>query len=153
MSTRPDAYRPLVAIFAVFVGLVAVSAAVLFVRKLGTSPAAVASFYLGSQDAFTQPRSLRGLMFVAVQHLLALPLTLFVLAHLLGWAGRVRRHAAVVPLTFGVALAGVLAGFGVRFVWPQLAVVKLAAFVGFEVLLLWWVGMLGLMTLRWEPKS
>lgn len=144
MKERIEAYRLLVGVFGLFVLLMGVSAAVLFAQKLGTTPSAVATFYRGSEQAFTVPRSFAGLLWVAVQHLLAIPLTIFVVLHLVAWSGAMRRRASatISSFTFGLALVGILAGFAVRFVWPQLAVVKIIAFVGFEALLVWWVGML-----------
>lgn len=138
MKARPAALRPAIAIFALFLAVQAVSAAVLFARKLGLTPASVERFYL------ERPRSLGGLLEVAVPHLLAVPLTLFIVCHLVIWAG-VGRSAAVallLRLSFATALLGIGAGFAVRFLWPALSMVKLAAFFGLEGLLFVWVAML-----------
>ncbi|MGC3998450.1 MAG: hypothetical protein QM767_13680 [Anaeromyxobacter sp.] len=102
--------------FALFLALSAVSAAVLFALKLGTAPAQVQAYYLGSEAAFTEPRTLQQLLLVAVPHLLAMPLALFAVAHVVGFARVVgeRAQAALVRLSFGSAGLGILAGFGVR---------------------------------------
>lgn len=144
MKQRLSAFRPLVLVFAGFVALQALSAALLFAMKLGLTPAQIEAFYRGSEQAMTRPRTLSGLLSVGVPHLLAVPLTLFVVVHLVGWAGIVRRPALhlLTRLSFFFALAGVAAGVGVRYVFPALSVVKLAAFLGLELTLGLWVALL-----------
>lgn len=138
-ADRARDYRAVTTLFCAFVALEAVTAAVLFVMKLGLSPGAIASAYAGS--AMRAPRSLAGLLEVAVPHLLALPLTVFTLVHLVAWlrperGARVRRMASI---TFAVLFVVLAAGFGVRFLWPGLSWLKLAAFLGFEGLLAGWL--------------
>ncbi len=141
---RLDPFRGPLAAFALMLGLTAASAAVLFVRKIGLSPGAVRAFYLGSEAAFRPPRSLDGLLEVAVPHLLAVPLTVLVTAHLVGFVALVRPRplALLSAVAFGSALAGLAAGFGIRFLWPGLAWLKIAAFAGFEATLLLWLALL-----------
>lgn len=141
MKARVAAFRPLILIFAGFVMVQAVSASALFAMKLGLAPASIEAFYLGSEVAMTRPRSFAGLLEVAVPHLLAIPLTLFTVIHLVGWAGIATKAALqmLARVSFGLAGFGVMAGFGVRYVWPQVSVVKLAAFIGLEGMLLAWV--------------
>jgi hypothetical protein len=133
--------------FAGFLLLSAVSGAVLFVLKLGPSLATVREFYLGSEARFAAPKTLAGLLAVALPHLVAIPLVLFAASHLVGTARLVGRRAFVtlIALSFGSALAGVAAGFGVRFVWPGLAPLKIGAFVALEAALLCWAGLLVVM--------
>jgi len=128
-------------VFAGFLLLIAASAAVLMAEKVGLRPDAVRAFYLGSEARFTGPRSLAGLLETAAPHLVAIPLVLFAVIHVVGAAGAVepRRFRLLGGLSFAVALGGVAAGFGVRFLAPWLAWGKVAAFVGLEVLLLGWV--------------
>jgi hypothetical protein len=143
-DARLRPFRPLVAMFAVFLAFQAVSAAVLFVQKLGLSPTSVARFYLGDEAQFLAPKTLPGLLKVAVPHLLAIPLTFFITIHLVGCVGvvRLRPFAWATRLAFGFALVAVLAGFGVRYLSPALAAGKIVAFVGLEALLLWWLSLL-----------
>jgi len=140
VDPRVRPFRGPIAAFAAMLVIVAGTAAVLFARKMGLGAAQVEAFYLGSEAAFSRPRSLEGLLEVAVPHLLAVPLALFVTLHLVAFAGVVRRRpfALLSGLTFACALAGVAAGFGIRFLWPGLAWVKIAAFVGLEATLLLW---------------
>jgi hypothetical protein len=129
--------------FAGYLLAVAGSGAALFVAKLGATPARVAEFYLGSPERFALPKSLAGLLEVAVPHLLAIPLALFVVSHLVGAAGAlpVARQRALTAAAFVAALCGVGAGFLVRYLAPWLAWGKVAAFVGLEATLLAWIAL------------
>jgi hypothetical protein len=137
-------YRGVAAILAGTLLVQAASAAALFALKIGPGPLRVREFYLGSEARFTAAKSLAGLLEVALPHLLAIPLALFAVAHLIGFLGAVRRRpfAVLVGVTFASALAGIAASFGVRFLWPELAWVKVTSFCVFEVALLGWAGLL-----------
>ncbi|WP_242346190.1 hypothetical protein [Anaeromyxobacter terrae] len=130
--------------FAAFLLVQAGSAAALFALKLGGSPAGVSAFYLGDVERFTAPKSLPGLLEVAVPHLAAIPIVLFAVAHVVIFAralpARVARGLAT--LSFGAALAGIAVSFGVRYLGPALAPVKVAAFGLLEVTLLAWAALL-----------
>jgi len=137
-------FRAPIAAFAVMVVLVMATAAVLFVRKIGLRAGQVEAFYLGSEASFARPRTLAGMLEVAVPHLLAVPMVLFVTLHLVAFASRMRRRpfALVAGFTFGCALAGILSGFGIRYLWPEVATLKVAAFLGLEAVMLVWLGLL-----------
>jgi hypothetical protein len=130
--------------FAAYLVLMAASAAVLFVLKLGATPARVAEHYLGSEAAFRAPATAAGLLEVAVPHLLAIPLVLFAGSHVVGYARAVGRSAyrALVAISFGAALAGIGAAFAIRFVAPGLAWAKVIAFCALEAAVLAWAGLL-----------
>ena len=130
-----------VAAFATMVGIVMATGAVLFARKIGFDGGHVRAFYLGSEAGFAPPRSLAGLLEVAVPHLLAVPLLLLVTLHLVAFALGARRRpfALLAGITWGCAAAGIGAGFAIRFAWPWLAPLKVAAFVGFQATMLAWL--------------
>jgi hypothetical protein len=138
---RLTPFRAPLAAFGLFVALQAVSGAVLFAGKLGLRPERLVAYYRGAEGSLQAPRTLTGLLEVAVPHLVALPLVLFVTLHLVGFTGLVRRRplALVAGLGFASAMAGVLAAFGIRWIWPGLAWLKLGAFVGLEASLLVWL--------------
>jgi hypothetical protein len=140
-------FRAPALVFAGFLVVVAASAAVLFALKLGTGPAGVRAFYLGAEARFAPPKTLAGLLEVAVPHLVAIPLVLFAAAHVVGFAGAVgpRLQRALVALSFASALASLGAGFAVRFLSPALAWVKLAGFVGLEAAVLAWAALLAVL--------
>lgn len=148
-------FRAPALVFALFLAICAASAAVLFALKLGTTPARVREFYLGAEARFAAPKTLAGLLQVAVPHLLAVPLVLFAASHLVGFARATgpRAYAALVRLSYASALVGVAAGLGVRYLWPGLAWVKIGAFAGLEAGLLAWTGLLLAVFVPWGASS
>ncbi len=152
---RLDPFRPLVLAFGLFVLVIAVSAAVLFVKKMGGTPANLRNFYLGSANELARPKTLAGLLEVALPHLLAIPLVLFTTLHLVGWVGMVRPRPFqfLTRAAFGCAFAAVAAGFGVRYFHPVWAVVKIAAFLGLESVLLLWLLLLATAFARSSRQS
>ena len=102
-------------------------------------------------------------------HLAAIPLVLFAVAHVVGFARALPTRAAraLAGVSFGAALAGVAASFGVRYVAPALAWAKMAAFARLEATLLAWAVLLAAVFLpardassaraepraRWTPAS
>jgi hypothetical protein len=143
-------FRLPAASFCAFLGIQAVSAAVLFALKLGGSPGRIEEFYRGAEATFAAPKTLPGLLETAVPHLLAVPIVLFIAAHLVAFTGMLRRRvfAVLCATSFAAALVGLFAGFAVRFVSPTLSVVKLGAFLAFEATLLAWIGLLALTFVR-----
>jgi hypothetical protein len=133
-----------VAAFASMVAVVMGTAAVLFARKIGFDPGHIQAFYLGSEATFAPPRSLAGLLEVAVPHLLAIPMILFVTLHLVAFVGRARRRpfAVAAGITFACAAVVIAAGLAIRFAWPGLAPIKIVAFLGLEGTMLVWLGLL-----------
>lgn len=128
--------------FAIFLAAIAASAGALFLLKVGGSPDAVRTFYLGDEARFAAPRTLEGLLEVVIPHLVAMPLVIFTAAHLVAFSGILRGRLALLRrASFGTALAGVVAGLAVRFVWPGVAVLKLAAFLLFEATLVAWIAL------------
>lgn len=146
------AFRPLVLVFAGFVLVQVASAAALFALKFGLTPAKVGTSFVGD-GALIRPRSMAGLLEVLVPHLLAIPLTVYVVVHLISWAkGPSPGLARLSRVTFGLVAIGLFAGFGVRYLWPGLAVVKLAVLLGEELTLSWLVWLL-LRAARGGPET
>jgi hypothetical protein len=137
-------YRGALLSFAAYLVVLAASAAVLFAGKLGGGPEGVRAFYLGAPERFTSPRTLAGMLEVAIPHLVAIPLVLFAAVHVVGFARAAspRLFSLLATLSFGSALVGVLSGFAVRFLAPGIAWVKVASFVGLDLALLAWAALL-----------
>jgi hypothetical protein len=140
-------FRGAIVVLACFLLVQAASAGILFLQKMGPGADAVRAFYLGSEARFTGPRTLAGLLEVALPHLLAIPLVLFAVAHLVAFAGVLRRRAvtALTAVSFASALAGICAGFVIRFVTPWAAPAKIVAFAAMELTLLLWIAVLASM--------
>lgn len=140
--------------FAAFLVVQAVSAGALFALKLGGGAEGVRAFYLGSEERFTAAKSLAGMLEVAVPHLVAIPLVLFAVAHVVGFARVLpqRLFTALVALSFGSGLLGVVAGFAVRWVSPGFAWLKVVAFAGLELALVSWTVLLAVLFVPW-PRA
>lgn len=137
-------FRAPALLFAFFLLLQAASAAVLFVLKMGPGVARIAAFYRGDEAHFVPAKTLEGLLLVAVPHLVAIPLVLFAAIHVVVWARELGPRAARVAtgLTFGAALAGIVAGFLARYAGAGFAWLKLGAFLALEAALVGWAGLL-----------
>ena len=133
-----------IAAFVAMIAIVMGTGVVLFVRKIGLATATIQAHYLGSEATFAAPRSLAGMLEVAVPHLLAIPLVVFVTLHLVAFATRPRRStfALVSGVTSACAFLGIAAGFAIRWAWPALAPLKVAAFVGLEATMAGWLALL-----------
>lgn len=140
-ALRP--YRSVLVGFGFFLLLMGATAAALFVMKLGISAADIEAYYRGSEARFTRPRTLTGLLEVAVPHLAAIPVVAFITLHLVTFArvldARFSRNLA--RLSFAVVAGSIAAGFAVRYVAPSLSWMKLLTFVAFEALMAFWLGL------------
>ncbi|MBA3686542.1 MAG: hypothetical protein H0W72_15070 [Planctomycetes bacterium] len=123
-------------------------------RGAGWTPTSVREHYLGIEEPGAQDlsgstdehedapnlgaREFATLLDVAHMHLVAMPMILFIVAHLFSMAplGRARWAGALCYLSFGFALVDILAPFAIRFWSPAFAWPKLIAFIGLEVSLL-----------------
>ena len=73
----------IVVLYAVYVGGLWLTNALLYFHKMGLSPASVVDYYLGNEERFLQPRSYQGLLEVSHFHLFAMGMLLLVLTHLM----------------------------------------------------------------------
>ncbi len=131
-----SAYRFSVAYFSLFGILLLLSGLWLFGLKIGLTPDTVAAYYLGSEEAFTQPKSTHGLLEIAVPHLGAMGLFIMVSVHFLIFVPKERRRFAL-PLSivlFTAALLNIFAPFAIiagfhSFVW-----IKIVALITLQLL-------------------
>lgn len=138
--------RILCALFLIGTMLQAVSGVLMHHRGPGWTPISVQEHYLGVQDPTDSDSSspnlgakeFATLLDVAHMHLVAMPMLLFVVAHLFSMTpvGRARWAGALCYASFAFALVDIMAPFGVRFVSPSYAWPKLVAFIGLETSLL-----------------
>lgn len=128
--------RLILAAFLVYVALLWVTNALLFFTQMGFSYASVVEHYLGVEERFTQPRSLKVLLEISHFHLFAMGILLLTMTHLVLFVplrGAVK--AGLVVASFASALADEAAGWLVRFVHPGFAYLKLAGFAGLQAAL------------------
>ena len=128
--TRNRLLQRIVVLYAIYVGGLWVTNALLYFSKMSLSYGSVVEYYLGSEERFLSPRSYQGMLEVAHFHLFAMGMLLLVLTHLVLFvplAGRTK--AWLITLPFAAALLDEGAGWLVRFVSPLFAWAKIAGFL------------------------
>jgi hypothetical protein len=108
----------IVVLYAVYVGGLWLTNALLYFHKMGLSPASVVDYYLGNEERFLH------------FHLFAMGMLLLVLTHLMLFvpvSARAKAFLIVVP--FVAAAADEASGWLVRFVHPGFAIAKVGSFL------------------------
>ena len=124
----------LILMFLGYVVLLWLSNGLMFFHKMNLSPESVIAYYLGSEQDFTQPRSYQSLLEVSHFHLFAMGMLILTLTHLMIMTSLpTLLKVWLSALIYGSALADEAAGWLVRFVDPQLAYFKIAAFLLLEL--------------------
>jgi len=139
--SRNRLLQTIVVLYCLYVALLWVTNALLYFHKMDLTPASVVHYYLGSEEEFLQPRSYQGLLEVSHFHLFAMGMLLLVMTHLMLFvplAGRLK--AWLIALPFAAALLDEGAGWGVRFVHPAFAWLKVAGFLSLQASLAALVG-------------
>jgi hypothetical protein len=117
-----------------YVVLLWLSNGLMFFHKMNLSPESVIAYYLGSEQDFTQPRSYQSLLEVSHFHLFAMGMLILTLTHLMIMTSLpTLLKVWLSALIYGSALADEAAGWLVRFVDPQFAYFKIAAFLLLEL--------------------
>jgi hypothetical protein len=128
--------RLILACFLVFVVLLWVTNAALFVGQMGFSYAGVVRHYLGDEATFAEPRSFKVLLEISHFHLFAMGILLLTMTHLVLFVPlRGATKAWLVVLSFGGSLLDEGSGWLVRYVHPGFALAKLAGFVTLQATL------------------
>jgi hypothetical protein len=128
--TRNRLLQTIVVLYAIYVGGLWLTNALLYFSKMSLSAASVVEYYLGSEERFLSPRSYEGMLEVAHFHLFAMGMLLLVLTHLMLFVPLAARAKAwLIVLPFAAALLDEGAGWAVRFVSPAFAVAKIAGFL------------------------
>ena len=104
--------------------------------KMGFTPTSVATYYLGSQDNFTLPRTPQSMLEVTHFHLPIMALVILMLTHLMIFApGKNQTKILIIVTTFLSAFLGEASSWLVRFVSPQFAPLKILCFFIFQGML------------------
>lgn len=118
----------------VYLTLMSITNALLFIDKTGLSAQSVAEAYLGSDELFRNPASYRGLLEGAHMHLFAVGIALLLVNHLTVFTGLKQGIKLTLIITsFSSGLVDMASGWLIRFVSPAFAYLKIAAFVTFEL--------------------
>jgi hypothetical protein len=122
--------QTIVVLYSVYVIGLWVTNALMYFNKMSLSAASVVEYYLGNEERFLSPRSYQGLLEVSHFHLFAMGMLLLVLTHLALFVPLANRTKAwLIAVPFLSALLDEGAGWGVRFVHPLFAYVKIAGFL------------------------
>jgi hypothetical protein len=131
--TRNELLKVIVWCFLVYTLILWVTNAGLYFSKMGLTPSSVIDYYRGNEERYLQPRSLVGLLEVLHFHTFAMGILLLTLTHLLLFVPvSMRVKAWGIATAFAAGLGGELAGWGVRFVHPLFAYLKIAFFLLLE---------------------
>jgi hypothetical protein len=104
---------------------------------MGLTPSSVVDYYRGNEERFLQPRSLVGLLEVLHFHSFAMGILLLTLTHLLLFVPvSMRVKAWGIATSFVSGIAGELSGWGVRFIHPAFAYLKIGFFLTLEGVIL-----------------
>ncbi len=126
--------QTIVVLYVLYVGGLWVTNTLLYFNKMTLEPSSVVEYYLGSEESFREPKSYQGLLEVSHFHLFAMGMLLMVLTHLMLFVplgNGIRALLVVVP--FVAALIDEGSSWGVRFVSPAFAWLKVAGFVTLQL--------------------
>jgi len=105
----------------------------LYLSKMGLSPGSVVAYYNGSEEGFLPPRTVGSMVEVTHAHLAMMAVVLLLLTHLVIFAPFGKGLKLVfIWGTFTAAIASEAGGWLVRFVSPELALVKVLGFLGLQ---------------------
>ena len=127
---RNKLLQTIVVCYSFYVSLLWITNALLYFNKMNLSPSSVVAYYLGNEEAFLSPRSYLGMLEISHFHLFAMGMLLLVLTHLMLFVqlkGSTKAFLIAVP--FFSAFLDEGAGWLVRFVSPDFAILKVLGFV------------------------
>jgi hypothetical protein len=121
----------------------------MYFSRMDLRPGSVVSYYNGSEADFRPPRSAASMMETTHMHLPMMGMVLLFLTHLLLFLplGRSAKVAFVVTAFVSAALEEG-AGWLVRFVSPSFAPLKVAGFLGLQVIMAWVIVLLGVFLVK-----
>ncbi len=131
--SRNRLLQTIVVLYCVYLAGLWLTNALLYFEKMSLTPGSVATYYLGDDETFRQPRSYQGLLEVSHFHLFAMGMLLLVLTHLVLFTPLSNRIKAwLVVLPFASALVDEGASWLVRFVHPAFAWAKILGFLALQ---------------------
>lgn len=126
----------------------------LYFSKMGLTPGSVIEYYRGNEEKFLQPRSLQGLLETLHFHAFAMGILLVTLTHLVLFVPISMRTKAIgIATAFTSGMLGELSGWGIRFVHPGFAYLKILCFLLLEGSILWLVIAVGHALLMRAPSA
>ncbi|NRA03861.1 MAG: hypothetical protein HRU00_14780 [Myxococcales bacterium] len=126
--------QTIVVLYVLYVGGLWVTNSLLYFNKMSLEPSSVVEYYLGSEESFREPKSYQGLLEVSHFHLFAMGMLLLVLTHLMLFVplgNGTRALLVVVPFVAAIVDEG--ASWGVRYLSPAFAWLKVAGFLTLQL--------------------
>ena len=152
--TRNRLLKVIVWCFLTYTVILWVTNAGLYFAKMSLAPSSVVDYFLGNEEKFLQPRSLQGLLEMLHFHTFAMGMLLMTLTHLVLFVPiSMRTKAYGIAIAFVSGLGGELSGWGVRFVHPGFAYLKVGFFLSLELSILWLVIQVGRALLTDAPSA
>jgi hypothetical protein len=131
---RKSLLNALVLMFLGYIALLWLSNGMMYFHHMDLNPSSVITYYLGSEEQFTTPRSYQGMLEVSHFHLFSMGMLIVTLTHLMLMTDfSTRLKIWLSSLTYLSALADEAAGWLVRFVHPLFAYFKVGAFILLEL--------------------
>lgn len=133
-QNRQVLINTLILMFLVYVLLLCVSNALMYFHKMSLTAESVKAYYLGSEEAFTQPISYQTLLEVTHFHLFSMGMLVLTLTHLMLMTDMptlVKVWLSVI--VYVSAIADEAGGWLVRFVDPLFSYFKIGAFLVLEL--------------------
>jgi hypothetical protein len=152
--TRNRLLKVIVLCFLAYTLILWVTNAGLYFARMSLTPSSVVEYYRGNEEKFLQPRSLQGLLENLHFHSFAMGMLLMTLTHLVLFVPiSMRAKAFGIATAFSSGIIGELAGWGVRFVSPAFAYLKIACFLLLEGSMLWLMVMVAHALLTRAPSA
>ena len=107
----------------------------LFKEKLGFSPTSIFNYYNGNEELLINPKTMAGMVEVAVPHFAAIGIFLVSLTHFITFTPFGLKNL-LIWLLFLSALTDIFSSFGVRFISDDFAILKLMSFFTFQLFLM-----------------
>jgi hypothetical protein len=152
--TRNRLLKVIVWCFLLYTLILWVTNAGLYFAKMSLTPSSVVEYYRGNEEKFLQPRSAQGLLETLHFHAFAMGLLLVTLTHLVLFVPLSMRVKALgIATAFASGILGELSGWGVRFLHPGFAYLKIACFLLLEGSMLWLMLAVGRALLLHAPSA
>ncbi|MGH7790348.1 MAG: hypothetical protein ACRERC_25995 [Candidatus Binatia bacterium] len=152
--TRNRLLKVIVWCFLTYTLILWVTNAGLYFARMSLAPSSVVDYFLGNEEKFLQPRSLQGLLEMLHFHTFAMGMLLMTLTHLVLFVPiSMRTKAYGIAIAFVSGLGGELSGWGVRFIHPAFAYLKVGFFLSLELSILWLMIQVGRALLTDAPSA
>lgn len=152
--TRNRLLKSIVACFLLYTAILWLTNLGLYFAKMSLWPSSVVEYFRGNEDKFLEPRSFVGLLEQLHFHSFSMGILLLTLTHLLLFVPISARIKAVgICTAFASGILGELAGWGVRYVHPAFAIVKVGAFVTLQGVVLWLMLRVGIALFTDAPSA